>query len=66
MTLDLVEIWRLSKMSTLSSTYQRWLSRLQKDDLGSTLWGYLCVALFLIAMTISVLGCASAPFLPAS
>jgi hypothetical protein len=53
-----------STMFALTSAYQRCRSRLRKDDLGVTLWGYLCAVLFLIAMTISLLGCAGAPFAP--
>ena len=51
-------------MFVLTSAYQRCRSRLRQDDLGVTLWGYLCAVLFLIAMTISLLGCAGAPFAP--
>jgi hypothetical protein len=40
-------------MSTLKSAYERCLNRLQKDHLGETLLAGLCVALFLIALTIS-------------
>ncbi len=50
--------------AALASAYGRLRSRLEKDDLGVTLWGYLCVVLFLIALTISMLGCAGAPFAP--
>lgn len=50
--------------SALASAWQRCRSRLEKDDLGVTLWGYLCVVLFLIALTISMLGCAGASFSP--
>jgi hypothetical protein len=54
----------MKAMSALESAYERCRSRLQKDDLGATLWGYLCAALFLIALTLSMLGCAGAPLSP--
>jgi hypothetical protein len=50
--------------SALESTWQRCRLRLEKDGLGQTLWAYLCVALFLIALTVSMLGCAGAPLAP--
>ena len=47
-----------------SSAYERCRRRLRKDDLGVKLWGYLCAALFLIAVTISMLGCAGTQLTP--
>jgi hypothetical protein len=38
------------------SAYEKCLARLQRDNFGVTLWGYLCVGLFLIAAAISLLG----------
>jgi len=40
-------------MSILMSAYEKCRSRLQKDDFGFTLWGYLCLALFAIAAIVS-------------
>ncbi len=45
----------MKPVSVLVSAYQRCRTRLQQDDLGVTLWGYLCVTLFLIAAAISLL-----------
>src|SRR5690242_1693836 len=61
---DVAQGWRKKHMFVLTSAYQQCRSRLRQDDLGVTLWGYLCAVLFLIAMTISLLGCAGAPFAP--
>jgi len=47
-----------------SSAYERCRRRLRKDDFGMKLWGYLCAALFLIAVTISMLGCAGTQLTP--
>jgi len=47
-----------------SSAYERCRRRLRKDDFGVKLWGYLCAALFLIAVTISMLGCAGTQLTP--
>ncbi len=57
-------VMEMKATSALVSAWRRCRSRLEKDDLGQTLWGYFCVALFLIALTISMLGCAGAPFAP--
>jgi hypothetical protein len=51
-------------MSVVTSAYQRCRRRLQQDDFGVRLWGYLCAALFVIAITISLLGCAGAQITP--
>jgi hypothetical protein len=46
-------VLEVKAMFALKSAYERCLSRLQKDHLGETLLAGLCVALFLIALTIS-------------
>jgi len=44
-------------MLSLSSIYDGCRNRLEKDNLGARLWAYLCVALFVIAIAVSMLGC---------
>jgi len=56
--------FEMKAMAAITSAYERCRARLEKDDLGVTLWGYLCVALFLIALTMSMFGCAGASFAP--
>jgi len=45
----------MKAMFDVTSTYTRYRTRLEKDDLGTTLWAYFCIGLFLAAMTISLL-----------
>jgi hypothetical protein len=51
-------------MLSLGPIYDRCRNRLQKDNLGARLWAVLCVALFLIAMAVSMLGCSEATLSP--
>jgi len=51
-------------MAVLTSVYQRCKQRLRKNDFGVKLWAYLCVGLFVLALTISMLGCAGAQLTP--
>ena len=51
-------------MSVFTPVYIRCRRRLEQDDFGVKLWGYLCAALFVIAMTISLLGCAGTQLTP--
>jgi hypothetical protein len=39
-------------MASLRMAYVQCLLRLQRDNLGEQLWACLCIALFLIALTI--------------
>jgi len=52
-------------MFSLRSVYDGCRRRLQKDDFGARLWAFLCVALFLIAMAVSMLGCSAIALSPA-
>jgi hypothetical protein len=44
-------------MLSLSSVYDGCRNRLQKDNFGARLWAFLCVALFVIAVAVSMMGC---------
>lgn len=44
-------------MFSLKSVYDGCRNRLQKDNFGARLWAILCVALFVIALAVSMLGC---------
>jgi hypothetical protein len=44
-------------MLSLSSVYDGCRNRLQKDNFGARLWAVLCVALFIIALAVSMMGC---------
>ncbi len=49
-------------MLSLSSIYDGCRNRLQKDNFGARLWAFMCVALFVIALAVSMMGCSeSAP-----
>jgi hypothetical protein len=42
-------------MLDVTSTYERYRTRLEKDDLGTTIWAYFCIGLFLVVMIVSLL-----------
>jgi hypothetical protein len=52
-------------MLSPSSIYDGCRNRLEKDNFGALLWAYLCVALFVIAIAVSMLGCSGIALRPA-
>jgi len=52
-------------MLSVSSVYDGCRNRLQKDNFGARLWAFLCVALFVIALAVSMMGCSESTLSPA-
>lgn len=51
-------------MAALESMVKRCRDRLRDGNFGVNLWGYVCIAVFVIAMAVSLLGCSDAGLAP--
>ncbi|MGO9060189.1 MAG: hypothetical protein ACLQU2_22840 [Candidatus Binataceae bacterium] len=51
-------------MSAVESMVKRCRDRLRDGNFAIKLWGYMCVAVFIIAMAVSLLGCSDTGVAP--